>query len=262
MKMGALAVLALGATAGLGQPAIAGPNDNGAQNQSQNQSVRHGRRDKQFARFSKTLNLTEDQQEKIRPIFEDQAEQFKAVSSDKSLSKEDRQEKFKAIHSATEQKIEPLLTPDQMEKWGEWKQKTWDRTAERRDQKQSRDGSQGKWHNHRRGSQEFNWQARFEQFSTTLSLTADQQEKIRPIFQDQAEQFKAIYNDKTLSKEDRQERFKSIRSVTQEKIEPLLAPDQMEKWGEWKQNGWDRTAEQREQKTDQPQDSDQKTDTK
>jgi Spy/CpxP family protein refolding chaperone len=262
MKTGALAVLAMCAVAGLGQPAFASPNDSGAPNQSQTQSMRHGRRDKQFTRFSKKLNLTEDQQEKIRPIFEDQAEQFKAISSDKSVSKEDRQEKFRAIHSATEEKIEPLLTPDQMEKWGEWKQKQWDRAAERRQQKQDGSASQGKWHNHRRGSQEGNWQARFERFSKTLSLTEDQQEKIKPIFQDQAEQLKTVFNDQSLSQQDKQEKVKAIHAATQEKIEPFLSPDQMEKWSDWKQNGWDRDEERNEQKTDHTQGSNQTTDTR
>jgi len=259
--MGAVAVLTLCAVAGFGRTVKADPTG-GSPTPSQQHSVRQARREKQFDRFCKNLNLTEDQQEKIKPIFADQAEQLKAVSSDKSLSKQDKQEKFKLIHTATEEKIEPLLTPDQMEKWGEWKQKTWDRAGVRGEQKQDRAGNQGKWHNHRRGNQEFNWQARFEQFSKTLSLTEDQQEKIKPIFADQAEQFKAVYNDKSLSKEDRQERFKTIRSVTEEKIEPLLAPDQMEKWGAWKQTGWDRAAEQREHDTDAAQDSDHKTDTK
>jgi Spy/CpxP family protein refolding chaperone len=259
--MGAVAVLTLCAVVGFARSVKADPTG-GSPSPSQRHGVRQARREKQFVRFCKNLNLTEDQQEKIKPIFADQAEQLRAVSSDKSLTKPDKQEKFKTIHTATEEKIEPLLTPDQMEKWGAWKQKMWDRTAARREQKQDRADNQGKWHNHRHGSQEFNWQARFEQFSKTLSLTEDQQEKIKPIFADQAEQFKAVYNDKSLSKEDRQERFKTIRSVTEEKIEPLLAPDQMEKWGAWKLQGGDRAVEQREHETDAVQDSDHKTDTK
>lgn len=189
----------------------------------------------------------------IRPIF---ADQVTAVSHNKSFSKEDRQEKIRAIRSATTEKIEPLLTPDQMEKWGEWKQRNWDRAANRRQDTGDRD----KWRTHRRGNQEAQWQARFEQFTRTLSLTEDQQEKIRPLFADQAEQINAVFNDKSLSPEDRQERVKTIHSVTEEKIEPFLSPDQMEKWGKWKQNGWDRAEERSEQNSAPSPDHDQKTD--
>ena len=62
------------------------------------------------------------------------AEQIMAVVSDKSLSEQNKQDKVKAIHTATEEKIEPLLTPDQMEKWGEWKQKGRDRAEEQNEQ--------------------------------------------------------------------------------------------------------------------------------
>ena len=80
------------------------------------------------------LNLTDEQRAKIKPLFEDRAAQLKAVYSDKAVSKQEKQNKVQAIRSATEEKIEPLLTPDQMEKWGEWKQKGWDRAEEQNEQ--------------------------------------------------------------------------------------------------------------------------------
>src|SRR5712692_12106731 len=141
-RLGALAVLTTCAVLGFACPVLADPNGS-SQTPSQTQNVRQGRWEKQFERFSKTLNLTEDQQQKIKPIFEDQAEQIKAVGSDKSLSPQDKREKVKAIHTAAEEKIEPLLAPDQMQKWGEWKQKNRDRAAERRERTNNRDSNQG-----------------------------------------------------------------------------------------------------------------------
>ena len=244
-RLGALAVLTTCAVLGFARPVLADPNGS-SPTPSQTQNVRQSRWEKQFERFSKTLNLTEDQQEKIKSIFEDQAEQLQAVGSDKSLSQQDKREKVKAIHTATDEKIEPFLTPDQMQKWGEWKQKNRDRTAERRERASNRDNNQGQWRTHRRGNQETNWQTRFEQFSKAVNLTDEQQEKIKPIFQNETQQLLSLRDDKSMSAEDKQEKLKQIREATRDQIQPLLTPDQLEKWGAYREEARGQNEDRRE----------------
>ena len=71
--------------------------------------------------LSEKLNLTEDQKAKLKPIFQDQAEQLKAVSADSSLAPEQKAAKKKAIHETTHDQINAVLTPEQQEQFKEMK---------------------------------------------------------------------------------------------------------------------------------------------
>ena len=71
--------------------------------------------------LSEKLNLTEDQKAKVKPIFQDQAQQLKAVSDDPSLTPEQKATKKKAIHEATHDQINAVLRPEQQEKFKEMK---------------------------------------------------------------------------------------------------------------------------------------------
>ena len=72
--------------------------------------------------LSEKLNLTEDQKTKLRPILQDQAEQFKAVHDDSSLSQEQKSAKMKALHESFHEQINGVLTPEQQVKFKQMKQ--------------------------------------------------------------------------------------------------------------------------------------------
>ena len=72
--------------------------------------------------LSEKLNLTEDQKAKLRPILQDQAEQFKAVHDDSSLSQEQKSAKMKALHESFHEQINGVLTPEQQVKFKQMKQ--------------------------------------------------------------------------------------------------------------------------------------------
>ena len=69
--------------------------------------------------LSEKLNLTEDQKAKLKPIFQEQAKQMKALHDDASLTPEQKTAKKKAIHEATHDQINAVLTPEQQEKFKE-----------------------------------------------------------------------------------------------------------------------------------------------
>ena len=71
--------------------------------------------------LSEKLNLTEDQKAKLKPIFEDQGQQLKAVQDDASLTPEQKAAKKKAIHEKMHDQINTVLTPEQQEKFKEMK---------------------------------------------------------------------------------------------------------------------------------------------
>ena len=60
--------------------------------------------------MTKTLDLTADQQAKIRPILEQAKPRMKAA-------RQESRQKMKAIRDEMKSQIRPLLTPTQQEKW-------------------------------------------------------------------------------------------------------------------------------------------------
>lgn len=71
--------------------------------------------------LTEKLNLTPDQQAKLKPLLEDQAQQMKAVRDDSSLSEEQRKAKMKAIHESFHDQMSTVLTPEQQTKLKEMK---------------------------------------------------------------------------------------------------------------------------------------------
>jgi Spy/CpxP family protein refolding chaperone len=60
-----------------------------------------------------SLNLTEDQKAKVKDIFADAKTKKQAVSSDASLSEEQKKAKMKELHSGLMAKLNEVLTPEQ-----------------------------------------------------------------------------------------------------------------------------------------------------
>ena len=65
-----------------------------------------------------------------------------------------------------------------------------------------------------------------------LSLTADQQTKVRAIFEASRAQEKAIWDNTTLSQDDKRVKIKELRDTANTKIRPLLTPDQQKNFDE------------------------------
>src|SRR5260370_19628903 len=60
-----------------------------------------------------SLNLTDDQKAKVKDIFADAKTKKQAVSSDASLSEEQKKAKMKELHSGIMAKLNGVLTPEQ-----------------------------------------------------------------------------------------------------------------------------------------------------
>jgi len=86
--------------------------------------------------LTEKLNLTEDQQAKLKPILEDQSKQMKAIHDDSSLAPADRQAKMKEIHESSIEKMNAILTPDQQAKWKQMRQEMMERHKEMKSQGQ------------------------------------------------------------------------------------------------------------------------------
>jgi Spy/CpxP family protein refolding chaperone len=86
--------------------------------------------------LTEKLNLTEDQQSKLKPIIEDQSKQMNAIHDDSSLAPADRQAKMKEIHESSIEKMNAILTPDQQAKWKQLRQEMMEKHKEMKNQGQ------------------------------------------------------------------------------------------------------------------------------
>jgi hypothetical protein len=94
--------------------------------------------DDQVASLAERLNLTSDQQTKVKSILEDQHQQAVAVVGDTSLSQNDKMQKIMGLREATISKVRNTLTSDdQKQKFDAMVQAQNDRMRERQQQPQS-----------------------------------------------------------------------------------------------------------------------------
>jgi len=81
-------------------------------------------------KLGKDLNLTDDQKTKLKPILQSQADDWKAVHNDSSLTPAQKRMKMKEIHDKYAPQINEILTPDQQAKWKQMKQEAWEKHKE------------------------------------------------------------------------------------------------------------------------------------
>ena len=67
--------------------------------------------------LTQSLNLTNDQREKLRPIVTDEGEQLHVVHIDERMTPDQKRAKVVEIREAFAPKIAAELTPEQQEKW-------------------------------------------------------------------------------------------------------------------------------------------------
>lgn len=73
--------------------------------------------DERLQHLTQMLNLTSDQQQKIRPILDNESQQMQTLRSDTSMSREDKMTKMRSIRETTMSQITPILTTEQQQKW-------------------------------------------------------------------------------------------------------------------------------------------------
>lgn len=73
--------------------------------------------DQRLQHLTKMLNLTSDQQAKIRPMLEQEQTQMQAMHQDTSMSQQDKWAKAKTIREGTNDQIKSVLTADQQTKF-------------------------------------------------------------------------------------------------------------------------------------------------
>ena len=83
---------------------------------SQRQQARGDQASRRLKRLTKRLDLTAEQQERIRPILQDEAAQMKAVNDDSALTQQQKHRKIRDLRQATRSQLDGILTDEQKQK--------------------------------------------------------------------------------------------------------------------------------------------------
>jgi protein CpxP len=75
--------------------------------------------EQRLERMTKQLNLTDAQQQQIKPILENESKQMQTLREDSSLSQQDRMSKMMAIRQDSAGQIKPILNADQQKQYEE-----------------------------------------------------------------------------------------------------------------------------------------------
>ncbi|HEY4675669.1 MAG TPA: hypothetical protein VIJ01_00825 [Candidatus Angelobacter sp.] len=73
--------------------------------------------DEMMQELTTKLNLTADQQTKIKSIMDESHQQMRATMNDQSLSKEEKHAKLKTMHDSVHTKVREVLTDEQKPKF-------------------------------------------------------------------------------------------------------------------------------------------------
>jgi len=76
-----------------------------------------GNVDDHVKELSTKLNLTADQQTKVKTILEEHHQQIQAMMKDDSMSKEDKHAKMMSMHDSVHAKVRDILTDEQKPKF-------------------------------------------------------------------------------------------------------------------------------------------------
>ncbi len=76
---------------------------------------------------------------------------------------------------------------------------------------------------------------RVKAMAAELKLTLVQQEKLRPILQEEGQKAVEIFRDTNLSREAKMAKIKEMRDANREKVRVILTPEQMEQWDKMRQ---------------------------
>lgn len=98
---------------------------------------------KQAARLTKRLGLSDDQSSKIATILQNRQQQLATVRGDNSLSPQDRRTKMRSIQQDTDSQINAVLTPAQQTQYANMKQQMRERMQNARNESSGSNGTRG-----------------------------------------------------------------------------------------------------------------------
>src|SRR5688500_4566985 len=167
------------------------------------------------------LNLSADQQAKMKSLREDFKKQASELKGNTQLSEADKKTRRQELHKQHRAQVEAVLTPAQKaelaKKKAEWK------AAGKEGKKGAKRGGD-KFTKGRKGGD-----IRGGGFEKELNLSADQQAKLIQIRTDFRSKAQALRSDKALSQEQKRTQMKELMKQQQGQFKSVLTKEQIEK---------------------------------
>ena len=88
------------------------------------------RQEKMLENYKKNLNLTDAQTRKMKNLQERKVKDMQAIRNDQNLTRDQKQEKMKALHTTQQQEITALLNAEQQQKFTAMQAKRQERMQE------------------------------------------------------------------------------------------------------------------------------------
>ena len=111
-----LAACVFGGLVGIGQSMFGGQEAAEAPSTARQAHPGGGQVERELQRMSKTLNLTEEQKARIRPVLQERNQQLKDLRAKSSLPQGEARARATQIRKSARRKIDQILTPEQREK--------------------------------------------------------------------------------------------------------------------------------------------------
>jgi len=158
-------------------------------------------------KMAKELNLTADQQTKLKQLMEADRAKMKALHQDQSLTAEQKKQQSQALRETMKNDMNSVLTPEQQQKLASMHER------------HGAGGPMGMAKEH-------------DRMASRLNLTADQKTKMQSIMESNHQQMKAIEADQSLSQQDKQAKIKQLHESMQSQVNAILTPDQQQKFAQ------------------------------
>jgi Spy/CpxP family protein refolding chaperone len=193
-----------------------------SQAQTTEDKGRHNKGHRQEQAFNQ-LNLTPDQKAKFESIRETQKKELQELKKSGNVTPEQR----KAIHEKYKTQYQAVLTPAQQDQFSK-QRKEWKENGKKGQKGQKSEKGQGFG---KRGG-DLGKQAAF--FKQELNLSADQESKLKSIFQEFQTKSQAIRSNSSLSKEQQRAQFQSLAKQYMAQGKSVLTPEQLKKFNDLK----------------------------
>lgn len=167
-------------------------------------------RDRQIKAMTELLQLTPEQQEKLKGIFDKQGEQLRAVHQDQTTSREEKAKQFQTLRELASKQVAALLTKEQAEKFSK-------ASAAKPGAGEGAGEGAGKPLEH------------IAKLVEQLGLKPEQKAKFAAFVQEQGEKMLAIHQNQNMSREDKESKMREAGEVVRTKLQGLLTPEQIEK---------------------------------
>lgn len=165
----------------------------------------------------KQLNLTTEQQAKMKTLRDEFKKQADALKEQK-LTEEERRTQLQNLRQQQETEMKALLTPAQQAQWEKLRS---ERNENRQDGKRNGDST----HSSRKDMNGRNGAG----LQKELNLTSAQQEKMKALRSDFKAKAETLRNDKALTAEQKRTKLQELRKQQQEQMKTVLTKEQQEK---------------------------------